>query len=89
MLGLLPFVEDLDLSVSSARATCATLSQTGFQIGILVVRIYNFLHQVLADLASRMSTAGPVQQMMGKMGAATKVVLIVMIITIFGRSLFW
>jgi len=29
--------------------------------------------QVLADLASRMSTAGPVQQMMAKMGAATKV----------------
>ena len=25
MLGVLPFVEDPDLSVSAARATCATL----------------------------------------------------------------
>ena len=29
--------------------------------------------QVLADLASKMTSAGPVQQMMAQMGAATKV----------------
>ena len=38
--------------------------------------------QVLADLASRMSSAGPVQQMMAKMGAATKVILIVVVVMI-------
>ena len=38
MLGVLPFVEDPDLSVSAARATCATLdSRTHIHLYILNV----------------------------------------------------
>ena len=44
--------------------------------------------QVLADLASRMSTAGPVQQMMAKMGAATKVIIIVMVMMLMISMIF-